>query len=103
MVKDYKILLQGLIISLIIPVAYILAVYVTQGSLNYDAIKEFAGGRSFKGMFSVSLSGFLLSVISLARSFIQVHGYMINMLKESWFNFIPALLSICFLFQLCYI
>ena len=96
MVKDYKILLQGLIISLIIPVAYILAVYVTQGSLNYDAIKEFAGGRSFKGMFSVSLSGLLLSVISLARSFIQVHGYMINMLKESWFNFIPALLSICF-------
>jgi len=94
--KDYKTLPAGIIISMIIPVAYISAVYLTEGNLSSEAVKEFTGGRSFKGLFSVSVSGFLLSAISLVRSFIQVHGYIFNMLKENWVNIIPALLSIGF-------
>jgi len=42
---------------------------------------------------TVSLTGFILTPISLFRTFYQVHGYVFNMIRDNLLYLIPALLS----------
>ncbi|MGQ9619399.1 MAG: hypothetical protein ACUVTX_00240 [Bacteroidales bacterium] len=96
MARDKKSLVSGLLVSLIIPVTYFIAVILSEGSLNYSSIREFTGGRIHNHLFSVSATVLLLSAISFIRSFIQVHGYILNMVQENSLCILPGLLSVIF-------
>lgn len=73
-----KNIITFLIISLIIPIAYSLIVFLQEGSLSLQAITNFAL-HDYKTSYAempILKNVILLSAISLVRTFIQVHGYM---------------------------
>lgn len=94
--KDYKALLPGIAAALIIPAAYFLAVIITGDGAGDESFIEFAEGKSLSGLFSLSATGLMFSMISLARSFIQAHGYMFNMVKSNLTNLLPGLIAVGF-------
>jgi hypothetical protein len=86
-----------LLISLIAPVTYLLVIITTHGGLNWDQIFDFIMGDLGGNVgFGITCKGVLLSFISLVRSFIQVHGYIFNMIKENILFVLPAIVSIFF-------
>ncbi len=90
-----KAFLSSLAVSLVIPAAYILVNYITGNKFDYESFTGFRDIKELKELFGISPSGLLLSAINLIRSFVQIHGYMLNMLKESYLWFIPGFISVC--------
>ncbi|GEM_PF-867578 len=91
----WKILLISLTISFIIPVSYFIVLLETGIQPDSEFLTELADIEPLKKLFGVSLTGIFLSVVNLLRSFIQVHGYLFNMLKENILWMIPGIISIC--------
>lgn len=95
--KKHALLYVG--ISLIAPFSYLIAILIVRGGLGLDDITSFILG-AFEGnaRLGLSMKGILLSLISLIRSFVQVHGYIYNMVNESIFLLIPGIISLFFVF-----
>jgi hypothetical protein len=89
--------LQYLLISLIAPLAYLIVVMTSLGGLNWNNIIAFISGDLGGNVgFGITGKGLFLSFANLVRSFIQVHGYISNMLKQSILLIIPGIISIFF-------
>ena len=88
-------MISFLVVSLIIPILYILVILDVSSDINLKSISRFfaeytAGNVSF----GLSVKGILLSIINLFRSFLQVHGYMLIMIKDNHFMVLPAVVSL---------
>lgn len=85
--------------ALIVPVTYLAIIFYSEGDLKAATIAGFMFDE-FKAHSGLSLShkGLFFSAASLVRSFIQVHGYMVNMLKENILSILPGTLSLIFLY-----
>lgn len=83
--------------ALIVPLAYSVVTYSKYGTFSVDLLIRFIFSDYFSGTASIEFGGksLLLLFIGIIRSFVQVHGYIANLLPESyWYWFLGA---ICFL------
>ena len=85
------------LISLIAPVIYLIVIVSGGNGSDWKEIWGFLLG-DFNGGAKLELtgSGILMTFINLIRSFIQVHGYILNMVKENLFLLLPGVVSIFF-------
>lgn len=95
--KRKKHLLLYILISVIGPVIYLIVILTTQGELRWDNIIGFLLGDFKNGArLEVTSRGIFFSVVNLIRSFIQVHGYMFNMVRENLLLLVPGIVSLFF-------
>lgn len=81
-------------VSLIIPAAYLFAaLFSGSGGSIASSVESFTDQVSGNVSFILTFKGLMLGLISLVRSFIQVHGYMFSMVRETPLWIIPALIS----------
>jgi hypothetical protein len=82
------------LVSMIGPVVYLVIILIYVGT-GRDVIINFILG-AFRGnaALGLTLKGLLLSFINLVRSFVQIHGYIYNMLKENPLLAMPGLISL---------
>lgn len=92
--KKRSAVINYLIVSLAGPAAYLLVIMLTLGNLQYETVSSFLLG-SFKNNAHLGLSGkgLFFSAVSLIRSFIQVHGYIPDLVKTHMFFIFPAIIS----------
>ncbi len=97
--RNKKHLLQYSVVSHIAPITYLLVIAVNNGKLSLDSVYEFILG-DFSGNVRLELTGkgIFLSFVNLVRSFLQVHGYLINMVRENLLFLLPGILSVLFFF-----
>jgi hypothetical protein len=97
--RNKKYTLQYSVVSLIAPIAYLVVIAVNSGKLDPGNIYDFLSG-DFSGNVRLQLTGkgILLSFVNSGRSFLQVHGYIINMIRENLLFLIPGLLSLLLFF-----
>jgi hypothetical protein len=94
--KKYP-LLWYLIVSLLVPIVYSIVIYSLYCSLDRTSVSAFVLDEFSKSAhFELSLSGLFFTVVNLGRSFIQVHGYMFNMISRNIFLAVPGLISLIF-------
>ncbi len=95
--KRKKATLFYIIISLIVPVSYLIVILTYSGGLEMNSITDFILG-DFRGNARLELTGkgIFLSIVNLIRSFIQVHGYIFNMVRENLLLIIPGIVSLIF-------
>lgn len=96
--------LKGVILftlpALIVPVVYSVVVFFKYGKLSIDLLLQFVFYDYYNGTASIEFgakSG-MLFIIGICRSFIQVHGYIFNLLNEDywyWVIAIGSILAIC--------
>jgi hypothetical protein len=86
------------LVSMIGPVVYLIIILIYEGT-GRDVIINFILG-AFRGNASLGLTlkGLLLAFINLIRSFVQIHGYIYNMLRENPLLAIPGLISLFMIF-----
>lgn len=83
-----------LLISLIIPVFYLSVIYFVSSEISTQTITGFIlDDFLHNSHLGISGKGLLLSTINFIRSFIQVHGYLFNMVKENLLLVIPGIVS----------
>jgi len=92
--KKKKYVFRYLLISLIGPVVYLFVAGIYGEGKNWSSILNFILG-DFRENASLGLTfkGIVLSGISLIRSFIQVHGYIYNMIRANILLLIPGVAS----------
>lgn len=95
--KRKKPALLYIMISLIAPIVYLIVILTCKGGLEWNTITDFILGE-FKRYARLELTGkgIFLSIVNLIRSFIQVHGYIFNMVKENLILLIPGIVSLFF-------
>ena len=96
--------LKGVILftlpTLIVPLVYSTVVFFKYGKLSIDLLLQFVFYDYYNGTASIEFgakSG-MLFIIGICRSFIQVHGYIFNLLNENywyWFVAIGSILAVC--------
>lgn len=93
--KRKKPVLLYIIISLIVPVVYMIVILIYKGDLKWKEISDFILG-DFKENVRLELTwkGIFLSGVNLVRSFIQIHGYIFNMVRKNMFILIPGFISL---------
>ncbi|MDD2191630.1 MAG: hypothetical protein PHO12_03720 [Bacteroidales bacterium] len=76
-------ILQYFLISLIIPIVYIIVVYYQEGSVGINAIMNFVfhDYKNSNAEMPILSNVILLSAISFFRTFIQVHGYVFEIIS----------------------
>ena len=95
--KNKKQILLYLLISLIVPVTYLIVILTIQGGFVWHNIIGFLlGDFNTTAKLEISVRALFFSVVNLGRSFIQVHGYMFNMVKGSFFWVLPGVVSLLF-------
>jgi hypothetical protein len=95
--KKRRSALLYLTLSLIVPITYLLVIFLVKGDLGWNTVTDFIFGE-FRGnaRLEISNKGIILSAVNLIRSFIQVHGYMLNMFKANLLFLIPGIASFIF-------
>ena len=93
--KRKKPALLYILVSLIAPIVYLIVILTYKGGLSWSTILSFILG-DFNGnaMLGLSWKGICLSIINLIRSFIQVHGYIYNLIRGNLLLAIPGIVSI---------
>lgn len=73
--------------ALVVPLTYLLAFVAINHNFSISGLVQFTLSDYITGSASISLSAksLLLFVISVIRTFMQVHGYMWVLLKANWF------------------
>lgn len=93
--KNARAFLLSILISLVVPAAYLLTAFISEGNLQYQALHDFflrdMGGNI---TFGVTGKGILFTLINIVRSFVQVHGYMFAMVRNNLTFVLPALMSV---------
>ncbi len=71
-------IIQYILISLIIPIVYMIVVYCQEGSLSFNALMNFVfhDYKNSNAEMPILVNVIILSAISFFRTFIQVHGYV---------------------------
>jgi len=83
--------------SVIVPVTYLIVILTQQGGFVWDNAVGFLKGDFSNGAtLALTSRGLFFSVANLVRSFIQVHGYIINMVRENLLLLIPGIVSLIF-------
>lgn len=95
--KKLKPLMSYLSVSLIVPLAYLITIFFVSGNLSQGTVTGFVfGDFNRNAHFGISATGLFLSVVNLIRSFIQVHGYMFNLIRTDFLFVIPGIISLVF-------
>lgn len=95
--RNLKTLLIYCIPAIIVPIAYILVlVFYYSKDLTYYNLLDMFFEQLNKGNVTTKITkhNFIFTVISIIRTFFQVHGYMFVMIKKHLALFIPALVSL---------
>ena len=94
--KERRAALLYFLVSMTGPVVYLSVILSTVGN-SWNNIMNFILG-AFRGgaTLGISLQGLYLSFINLIRSFIQIHGYMYNMIKDNILFAVPGIVSMIF-------
>lgn len=81
--KKKKYIISFVLISFIIPIIYLFVIYSEIGNINLISIQNFIFSDYKSGLAEMPIlkNVILLSAISLIRTFVQVHGYMIDLIK----------------------
>ena len=86
-----------LAVSMIIPAAYLVVVSVVTKGISPENFKGFIlDDFRNNAHLGISPDGLFLSAASLVRSFVQVHGYLVNMIKMNLLFIIPGIISLNF-------
>jgi len=95
--RNKRHILLYLVVSVIVPVAYLVVIVTQQGGFALDNVIEFLKG-DFKSGATLTLTsrGIFFSVANLVRSFVQVHGYIFNMARENLLLLMPGVVSLVF-------
>lgn len=85
------------LVSLIGPVIYLIIIMTTAGGSGWNSVNSFILG-DFKSdaTLGISFKGVALSFINLLRSFIQIHGYIFNMVRHNLLLAVPGIISLVF-------
>jgi hypothetical protein len=94
--KRWKPVITWFTVSLIIPFLYAVVIFSQYGNLETDSIYNYLFGTFESVHFRINSTGLLFSAVNLVRSFIQVHGYMYNMINQNLLLVIPAFISLIF-------
>jgi hypothetical protein len=95
--KKLKPLMSYLTVSLIVPLVYLITIFYVSGNLAPDTVTGFVfGDLNRNAHFGISATGLFLSVVNLIRSFIQIHGYIYNMIRTDFLFVIPGIVSLVF-------
>jgi hypothetical protein len=72
--------------ALVAPVAYIAATWLEYGSVSLSGLVKFGLLDYYNGTAKLELNGrvMLMWLLSMFRSFFQVHGYMFTLFKQNW-------------------
>jgi hypothetical protein len=91
--KIKPILWYGLI-SITAPLVYLIIILNISGNLKLDTIIDFISG-DFRNNAQLGISGrgLFFSGVNLIRSFIQVHGYILNMIRSNPLMIAPGIIS----------
>lgn len=75
--------LQFILISLIIPIVYLIVIYYQEGSIGFSSIMNFVlhDYKNSNAEMPILSNVILLSAISLVRTFIQIHGYVFEFIS----------------------
>lgn len=94
--KNRKAALNYLLVSLTGPVVYLCVILATVGPGLSNIINFIMGAFRGSASLGITLQGVYLSLINFIRSFVQLHGYMINMIRNNMLFAVPGLVSITF-------
>jgi hypothetical protein len=92
--KRNKALFLYVVASLAGPLSYLYVIFTNEGSGWHQVISFLLGNFNGNASLGLSLKGLFLSFINLLRSFIQVHGYILNMIRENALFTVPAIVSL---------
>lgn len=98
--RNKKYILCFLAVSLAIPLVYALSVYLISGSVSVTstinfALTDYVNGTAQMPQLKQVL---MLSIVSLVRTFVQVHGYMFEFAKDNLaVSIVVCTLVLCFL------
>jgi len=82
-------------ISLSGPLVYLLVIIIISGNIRPETVFNFILGDFKEGAkLGLSGKGLFLSSVNLIRSFIQVHGYIINMIRLNILFVLPGIISV---------
>jgi hypothetical protein len=88
-----------ILISLIAPAVYLFVIQSIEGGLSWKGISGFIlGAFNENARLGLTGKGIILSFINLIRSFIQLHGYIFNLVKENMLFIVPGIVSLIFVF-----
>jgi hypothetical protein len=82
--------------ALIVPITYILVlVFYYSTPFSFEALLQFTFRDYYSSSAGVSIGvkSIMFTSISFIRTFIQVHGYMVNMIKQNYLLVIPVIFS----------
>jgi hypothetical protein len=83
------------LISLTGPLVYLLVIFIISGNIGQETIFNFVLGDMKEGAkLGLSGKGLFLSFVNLIRSFVQVHGYMFNMIRSDILFVLPGIVSV---------
>jgi len=86
-----------ILLSLLIPVVYLAVIFGFEGGSGWNDVYEFLTGDLKENVrLELTFTGILLSFINLVRSFIQVHGYLFQLIKANLLLLIPGIVSLIF-------
>lgn len=94
--KKWQNAIAWLTVSLVVPLLYAAVIFSQYGNIETDSIYSFLFGTFKSVHFRINSTGLLFSAVNLVRSFIQVHGYMYNMINQNLLFVIPGFISLIF-------
>lgn len=95
--KRKKPALIYILISLIAPAVYLIVILTLNSGSDWKGITGFIFGDLRENVrLELTGKGVFLSIVNLIRSFIQVHGYILNMIKFNMLLLIPGIISLIF-------
>jgi hypothetical protein len=94
--KGRRAVLLYFVVSMMGPVVYLIVILTTVGTGWHDMLYFILGAFRGNATLGISLQGLFLSFINLLRSFIQIHGYIYNMVKDNTLFAIPGIISVTF-------
>ncbi len=94
--RNFKNVILFALPALIVPIVYSLVVYFKYETLSTDLLFRFVFSDYYSGAASLELGAksILLLFIGAIRSFVQVHGYIGNLLIESYWFWIAGFIAV---------
>lgn len=93
--KKWKDIILYCAFSLIVPAIYLIVIFNLSGKVDLSSVIGFiAGDARQNASFGISAQGIFFSAMNFVRSFIQIHGYIINMIKTNILLMVPGVISL---------
>ena len=93
--KRIKPLFWYSLVSITGPLVYLIVILTISGNLKWETIIGFVAGDfgSNNARLGISGRGLFLSGVNLIRSFVQVHSYILNIIRSNHLLIIPGIIS----------